>query len=76
MMNKYPLKPNKILKKNIKKYFKYYDDISDQYWENVNDLEKLMQKETGIEDIEFFFVDGEFAGIGNRSRTIKLIPRK
>jgi hypothetical protein len=41
----------------------------------LSDIEKKMAKETGIEDIEFFFCDGDLAGIGNTSRTMKLIHR-
>jgi len=32
-----------------------------------------MEKATGIKGIEFFWCDGEIAGIGNMSRTLPLI---
>ena len=36
-------------------------------------LEKNMQRNLKIKDLEFFIVDGEIVGIGNVARTMELI---
>lgn len=67
---------NKLTEKQIEKYFKAFNELEDVFMGKVLKLEKKMGKESGIEDIEFFFCDGEMSGIGNESRTMKLIHRK
>jgi len=51
--------------------------IEDEFWVNIKETEKKMAKDTGIEDIEFFFgdEDGSCKGIGNISRTMPLYHR-
>jgi hypothetical protein len=72
---KYIIKPTRKQKKIISKYVIQYNKISDEYWGKVSLLEMEMAKDTEIQDIEFFFCDGEFAGVGNVSRTMELIHR-
>ncbi len=63
------------LLKILKAYTKLYNQIEDEFHKKRYKLEKQMEKETGIEDIEFFHCDGEFGGIGNVDRTMELIHR-
>ena len=65
------------LLKILKAYTKLFSKIEGKYYSGLNKLEKQMQKETGIKDIEFFFCDGEFTGIGTPSEPekMKLIHR-
>ena len=65
----------KLTRRSLDKYFKEAESAGNIYSMLLNDIEKKMAKETGIEDIEFFFCDGDLAGIGNTSRTMKLIHR-
>ena len=64
------------LLKILKAYTKLYLRIERKHYKERFKLEKMMEHETGIKGIEFFLCDGEFAGIGNAKRTMKLIHRK
>jgi len=66
----------KLSKKRVKEYFKALDSLENDFYDAVNNLETTMKRETGIEGIEFFWVGGEVVGIGNSSRTMKLINRR
>jgi len=61
--------------KQTKKYFKELEKIEDKFYKDLSKLEERMSKETGIDDIEFFWCDNYIVGIGNVSRTMKLIQR-
>ena len=65
----------KPTKKQIKEYFGRLDEIESEMWSRVLSLESLMQKETGIKNIEFFWNDGSVVGIGTSDRKMKLIHR-
>ena len=67
----------KINQKLIKEYFKELDDIDNKHWDSIKQLEKTMQRETGIKDLEFFWDDGCIVGIGTpaRKKKIPLIRR-
>ena len=69
------IKITRKLLRILKVYTKIYGKIEGKYYKELNRLEKMMERETGIEGIEFFFVDNELAGIGNAERTMKLIHR-
>ena len=69
------IKKTRQLLKILKAYTKLYGRIEKRYYRELNRLEKMMQHETGIEDIEFFFIDGEFDGIRNVEGTLELIHR-
>lgn len=69
------IKVTKKLFRILKAYAKLYGRIEADYYKKINRLEKMMEKETGIKGIEFYFCDNEFAGIGNAERTMKLIHR-
>ena len=42
----------------------------------LTEIEAWMSKTSGIEGVEFFMCDNEYVGIGNVSRSIKLIQRE
>lgn len=62
-------------------------EIMKEYWASlqaeiaefdsiVTQLENEMSIATGINDLEFFNCDGDYCGIGNFDRTMKLIERE
>ena len=59
----------------LKAYTKLFGRIEGKYYKEIDRLEKMMEHETGIKGIEFYFCDGEFSGIGNTDRTMDLIHR-
>jgi len=61
--------------KQLKFFWKKYLEIECKFYANIHELEKRMEKETGIKGIEFFYCDNECAGIGNMERTMPLIHR-
>lgn len=63
----------------IKLYWKMFQAEYDIFWGKMGELEKGMSKKTGIKDLEFIKDDmfgGEWIGIGNASRTLKLYQRE
>ena len=65
----------KLTKKQIKHYFYSLEILESNFYDAVNELEEKMKFETGIDDLEFFWVEGNVVGIGNEDRTMKLIHR-
>lgn len=63
--------PKETIKK-LKPYWKKLQELEGKFNLDVHMLELKMQKGIGIESLEFFWSDG-YCGIGNDSRTIKLI---
>jgi hypothetical protein len=57
----------------VKTYWVALEHAEAKFYAEVKRIEEAMQKQTGIEDIEFFACDGEYVGIGNDSRTMDLI---
>ena len=72
----YTVKPPS--KKVLKKYWAQLEIAEDAFYQNVGMIEKRMAEETGIEDIEFFRSpdDGCYCGVGNGSRTMRLVQRR
>ena len=68
------ISPKTLIK--LKKWWKLYLFFEDEFCRQVQKIEEKMAKDTGIEDIEFFRSDDGIVGIGNTSRTIKLIQRE
>jgi hypothetical protein len=67
----------RIPKRITDQYFEAFQKLEDSYLEAVAQLEKNLQKDSGIPDAEFFWgCDGHVCGIGNESRTLPLIHRK
>ena len=63
----------KVWAKRVGKYFDELEEIEKKHWKAIRKLETKMRQETSIDDIEFIFIDGQLAGIGNISRTMELI---
>jgi hypothetical protein len=72
-MKKYTVKPPS--KKLLKRYWLVLESIENQFWGRLQGIEEVMEKETGIKGIEFFWCDNSIVGIGNMDRTMKLIHR-
>jgi len=73
----YTLKPTKKQLEVMKLYWEFLKDAESRFYKSVNFIEEDMRKVTGIKDAEFFMNEyGEFCGIGNISRTMKLIQRE
>ena len=72
MSTKYTVKPPS--KKVLKKYWVIMEAIQDKFYAEIMELERKMEKETGIKGIEFFRSpdDGCYCGIGNVDRTMRL----
>lgn len=64
------------LKRILKPYWKLLEQAEGKFWADIKEIEKQMAKATGIKDIEFFWCDNEIVGIGNGTRTLKLIHRR
>jgi len=63
------------LVKLLREYWRYFEDeIEEQFYKNIDSLERCVKLETGI-DVEFFFVDGNCVGIGSPDRKMGLIQR-
>jgi hypothetical protein len=62
----------KPTRRSLDKYFNELEAIEENRWSLVIDLEKKMQKETGIKDLEFVWVEGCIVGIGTPMRAKKL----
>jgi biotin synthase-like enzyme len=67
----------KLKQKLVKEYFQELDAIENECFDRVRALERFMQNETGIKDLEFFYSDGCIVGIGTptREKKLKLIHR-
>jgi len=71
----YKVKPNKEQLEVIKTIWSQLEKIEEIYWNKIETLNKQMQLRTGIKDIELFHNDGSVVGVGNVSRTMRLIHR-
>lgn len=73
MAKKYKVKPTKVQIDIIHKYWKALEQEENKFFDKVMAIEKSMEKDTGIEGIEFFSCDGSYVGVGNSARTMELI---
>jgi len=74
MNNKtYKINPTKKQLAIMKFYRDMFQVEYNIFWGRIGELEKEMSKKTGIKDLEFFQCDGDWCGIGNGERTMKLI---
>ena len=69
-------KKKKLKGFNFKPYWRLLEQVEGKFYADVGEINKLMAKATGIKDIEFFWGDDGIVGIGNGSRTLKLIYRR
>lgn len=59
--------------KKLKKYWKQLQKLQNDFDFRIGGLERAMQYDLKMKDLEFFMSDGGYCGIGNIPRTIKLI---
>jgi len=67
------VKATEKLIKQLKPYWKELDDLEGEFQVKVYNLEGKMNKEIGRTDLEFFMCDGDYVGIGDIGRAMKLI---
>ena len=60
----------------MKEYWKLLKRKEENYYNEVEMLEKEMSEIVGIKNLVFFHCDGEVCGIGNQERTLGLIQRE
>ena len=67
----------KLTRKSVDRYFQILDIAENEFSAYIQAIEHVMQKETGVRDLEFVWVDGCIVGIGTptRKKKIKLIHR-
>lgn len=75
-MKKYSLKPTKKQLEVIKLYWAMLQQEELRFLNRVYELERDMVNKTGIQELEFFRCDGDYVGIGNIDRTMKLIQQE
>jgi hypothetical protein len=74
-MHKYKVVPTKKQLNIIRLYWSLFKAEETLFWAKMGELEKKMSKETNIKELEFFNSDGDWCGVGNGSRTMKLLQR-
>jgi hypothetical protein len=75
MKEKYPIKPSKKQLEQMMAFWDMLEVLQDEFHLKLARLEGEMELVTGIEGIEFFRCDGDYVGIGNSARTMKLIQQ-
>ena len=65
----------KISRKVFEKYMGLMELAWGEYYAKTLAIERDLRDESGIKDIEFVWVDGCIVGIGNQSKTMKLMQR-
>lgn len=73
MVKEIEIRVTKKLLKQLKPFWQELQKIQGSHNIKIAELEEGMAKETGIENIEFFFCDNDVVGIGNVERTLRLI---
>jgi hypothetical protein len=76
MKKRYKIKLSKKQLETIKQCWKVFKKEEEYFYKAISRIEERMSKETGIEGMEFFICDGDWCGIGNADRTLKLIQRE
>ena len=71
------MRSKKLTRKSLDEYFKMLDEIDSIHWKLIQMLEKTMQRDTGIKDLEFVWGEFGLSGIGTptRKKKIPLIHR-
>jgi len=70
---KFKIKITKRQLKIIKGAWLWLNMEQSSFYDKIRFIEEKLAEVTGIKDIEFFMADGEYVGVGNISRTMKLI---
>lgn len=62
-----------VIPKNFaKECFKKLTELEDEFYAKVEELEKVMQKVVGDDEVEFFWMGEGFVGIGTPSNSDKM----
>ena len=69
----YKIKKTLALIKKLKPYLSELQLIEDEFYSQLELLEKKMEKDLKIKGIEFFWSDNSIVGVGNINRTMELI---
>lgn len=72
-MRKYKIRPTKKQKDIIKEAWEQMQLDYSEFLSYVQVTEEWMSRKTGIDGLEFFMIDGDYVGVGNADRTMKLI---
>jgi len=67
------IKVTKDIIEKLKPYWQEFELMQEEFIGKVYSLEQKMSKDIGIKDLEFFQCDGDYVGIGNVERTMRLI---
>ena len=72
------MKPTKKQLKILRQYWTKLMIEVDYFFKRIDNVELLMRadKELGIKDVMVFWSDGEIVGIGNESRSMKLLQEE
>ena len=76
MKKKYPIKPTEKQLEVMKLYWAMLQQEETLFYAKVGELERKISEDTGLDALELFQCDGEFVGIGNYDRTLRLIHRE
>lgn len=76
MKKKYPITPTKKQLKILKEGWKSLQTEVDKFYRMVRIIEEDVELRSGIDGVEFFMCDNSYVGIGNVSRTMKLIQQE
>lgn len=72
-MKKYQIETNKNLINKLKPFWRELQSLENKFYNEMQKIEKRMAITVKINDIEFFMSDGYYCGIGNNTRTMRLI---
>ena len=76
MKKKYPIKLTEKQLAAMKLYWAILQAEVTLFYGKVGQLERELSEATKIDGCEFFQCDGDFVGIGDYDRTLKLIHRE
>lgn len=67
------IRKTKKLIETLRPFWKAMRFVTSVYFKELSEIEKNMEKKTGIKGLFFFWCDDEIVGIGNDDRTLDLI---
>lgn len=73
---RYKINPTPKQLRIMKLYWAQFKDDQDVFFSLARSMEKAMSREIGIRGLEFIRCDGDYVGIGNGRRTMKLIQQE
>ena len=76
LSKKYKIIPTKEQLAIMKDYWQRFKSVESYFYRSVGELEREMSEKTEIKDLEFFCSDGDWCGIGQGDRDMRLIQRE